>query len=74
MVFILTFLSLVLEESPGERDGHCIIKTTTYIATKTKDQYISPDCEVLKMNTEGVIALSGDFITGGDETPPGPNG
>ena len=41
---------------------------------KTKDQYISPDCEVLKMNTEGVIALSGNFITGGDETPPGPNG
>ena len=36
---------MVLEESPGERDGHCIIKTTTYMATKTKDQYISPDCE-----------------------------
>ena len=43
----------MLEESPGERDGHCIIKTTTYMATKTKDQYISPDCEVLELCSEG---------------------
>lgn len=44
---------MVLEESPGERDGHCIIKNTTYMATKTKDQYISPESEVLEFCSEG---------------------
>ena len=28
------------------------------MAIQTKDQYISPKCEVLEMNTEGVIATS----------------
>ena len=50
----------MLEESPGERDGHCIIKTTTYMDIKTKDQYISPESEVLKLCNEGIICGSGE--------------
>lgn len=51
----------MLEESPGERDGHCIIKTTTYMDIKTKDQYISPESEVLEIKPEGLIAKSPDY-------------
>ena len=36
------------------RGEHCIIKTMTYMATIPKDQYISPKCEELDMNTEEV--------------------
>ena len=35
--------------------------------TQTKDQYISPECEVLEMSTEGVVMGSGDTILGGGE-------
>ena len=41
---------------------------------ETKAKYITPKTEVFELQTEGIMALSGDFITGGDETPPGPNG
>ncbi len=27
--------------------------------TQTKEQYVSPECEVLEINPEGVMALSG---------------
>lgn len=29
--------------------------------TQPKDQYISPECEVLEIKPEGVIAASGEF-------------
>lgn len=44
---------LFAEDYP-DGDGHCIIKTTRYMAIKTKNQYNSPKCEVLNMNTEEV--------------------
>jgi hypothetical protein len=28
---------------------------------QTKEQYVSPECEVLEMNLEGVIAISGQW-------------
>ena len=28
--------------------------------TQTKDQYLSPECEVLEIKPEGIIAASGD--------------
>ena len=28
---------------------------------QTKEQYLSPECEVLEMNLEGVIAISGQW-------------
>ena len=37
------------------------------IKTQTKDRYISPECEVLEIKPEGVIATSpGEWGDGGD--------
>ncbi len=32
-----------------------------YKGPETKDQYITPECEVLEINIEGVIAISGQW-------------
>ena len=37
------------------------------MAIKTKNQYISPECEVLEIKTEGKIAGLSDAILGGGE-------
>lgn len=35
--------------------------------TQTKDQYISPECEVLEMSTEGGVMGWGDIILSSGE-------
>ena len=34
--------------------------------TQTKDQYISPECEVLEIKSEGIVCASSDFTLPGN--------
>ena len=44
---------------------------TIYYAPPTRKEYLSPECEVVNIKTEGIICDSGDYLFGGPGEPGG---